>query len=146
MIPSILFMNLLARCGTAKGRSSQVERWGNTGLFWLVLDCHSRFCHRYTHQQAGQSCFLFLCLFVFVFLGLHPWHVDAPKLGVELELQLPAYTTVTATRDPSHLWDPHHRPGQHRILTHWARFGIEPATSLLLVRFISAGPQGELLF
>lgn len=25
-------------------------------------------------------------LFVFCFLGLHPWHVDIPRLGVESEL------------------------------------------------------------
>ena len=29
----------------------------------------------------------FLC-FVFVFLGPHPWHMEVPRLGVELELQL----------------------------------------------------------
>ena len=29
-----------------------------------------------------------------LFLGPHPWHLEVPKLGVELELQLPAYTTA----------------------------------------------------
>ena len=29
-------------------------------------------------------------------LGLHAWHMEVPKLGVKLELQLPAYTTATA--------------------------------------------------
>ena len=28
--------------------------------------------------------------------------MEVPKLGVELELQLPAYGTATATQDPSH--------------------------------------------
>ena len=32
--------------------------------------------------------------FFFFFLGLHPWHVEVPRLGVELELELPAYTTA----------------------------------------------------
>ena len=32
------------------------------------------------------------------FLGLHLWHMEVPRLGVTLELQLPAYTTATATR------------------------------------------------
>ena len=30
----------------------------------------------------------------FVFLGSHPRHMEVPRLGVELELQLPAYTTA----------------------------------------------------
>ena len=28
---------------------------------------------------------------------------ETPRLGVESELQLPAYTTATATRDPIHV-------------------------------------------
>ena len=39
--------------------------------------------------------FLFFC-----FLGPHSQHMEVPRLGVELELQLPAYTTATATLDP----------------------------------------------
>ena len=31
------------------------------------------------------------------FSGPHLWHTEIPKLGVELELQLPAYTTARAT-------------------------------------------------
>ena len=34
-----------------------------------------------------------------VFLVPHTWHMEVPSLGVESELQLPAYTTVTAMRD-----------------------------------------------
>ena len=33
---------------------------------------------------------------IFFFLGLHLWHMEVPRLGVELELQPPAYTTTTA--------------------------------------------------
>ena len=33
----------------------------------------------------------------FVFLGPHPRHREVPRLGVQSELQLPAYTTATAT-------------------------------------------------
>ena len=36
-----------------------------------------------------------------IFLGLHPWHLEGPRLGVELELQLQAYATATGTPDPS---------------------------------------------
>ena len=31
--------------------------------------------------------------------GPHPRHTEVPKLGVELQLQLPAYATATATPD-----------------------------------------------
>ena len=52
---------------------------------------------------------MFVC-----FLGPHLWHMEIPRLRVELELQLPAYTTDTAMRDPS--CDLHHSSWQHQIL------------------------------
>ena len=42
--------------------------------------------------------------------------MEVPRLGVELELQMPAYTTATATQDPSHTCNLHHGSGQHWIL------------------------------
>ena len=45
--------------------------------------------------------------------------MEVPRLGVELELQLWAYstTTATATRDPSHVCNVHHHSSwQRRIL------------------------------
>ena len=39
-----------------------------------------------------------------------------PRLGVELELQLLAYTTATAMLDPSHVCDLHHSSWQFWIL------------------------------
>ena len=44
------------------------------------------------------------------FLGSHLQHMEVPRLGAELELQPPAYTTVTA------MWDLHHSSQQHHIL------------------------------
>ena len=41
---------------------------------------------------------IFFITFFFLFLGLHPLHIEVPRLGFELELQLPGYTTATATR------------------------------------------------
>ena len=38
--------------------------------------------------------------FFFTFLGPQPQHLKVPRLEVELELQLPAYTTAQATLDP----------------------------------------------
>ena len=42
--------------------------------------------------------------------------MEIPRLGVQSELQLPAYTTATATPDPSHVCDLHHCSQQCRIL------------------------------
>ena len=77
-------------------------------------------------------------------LRLYPQHMEIPRLGVELELQLPAYATATATWDPSGICDmgsewyfyttAHSNAGS---LTHWARTGIKPVSSWILVRFIN---------
>ena len=56
-----------------------------------------------------------VCLF-FVFLGQHLWHMVVPRLGVESELQLLAYTTATTMPDPSHVGDPQHSSRQRQIL------------------------------
>ena len=50
-------------------------------------------------------CFVFVFVLFFVFVGMHLWHMEVPRLGVKLELQLPAYTTATATPDPSLVHD-----------------------------------------
>ena len=51
------------------------------------------------------------CLF-FVFWGPHLWHMEAPRLGVELELQPLAYAAATAMPDPSHICELHHSSWQ----------------------------------
>jgi len=55
-------------------------------------------------------------LFIFVFLGLHPWHMEVPGLGASSEPQLPAYATATATQDLSHICDLLYSSRQHQIL------------------------------
>ena len=47
-------------------------------------------------------------VFFFVFLGPHPQHMEVPRLGVESEMQLPAYTTATEMLDLSRICDLHH--------------------------------------
>ena len=51
---------------------------------------------------------LLVCLFVCLFLGLHPQHMEVPRLGVKLELQVLVYTTATAVPDPSCVCDIQH--------------------------------------
>ena len=57
------------------------------------------------------------------------WHIDIPRLGVKLELQLPTYTTVH---------------GNAGSLTHWTRPGIEPVFSWILVGFVTTELQQQL--
>ena len=51
-----------------------------------------------------------------IFLRPHLWHMEVPRLEVELELQLSAYTTATATLDLNRLCYLHHSSQQHCIL------------------------------
>ena len=43
-------------------------------------------------------------------------HMEVPRLGVESELQLPAYATATAMPDQSHVCDLHHSSWHRQIL------------------------------
>ena len=46
--------------------------------------------------------------------------MEVPRLGVELELQVLAYTTATALRDPSHIYSLHCAAhGVTRSLSHF---------------------------
>ena len=72
-------------------------------------------------DSQGNSkiqCFLFsfFSFSFFAFLGLHLQCMEVPRLEVESELQLPAYPTATATRDPSHVCNLHHSSQQCWIL------------------------------
>ena len=58
-----------------------------------------------------------ICVFFsFFFLGLHSQHMEVSRLGVKSELQRPAYTTATATPNPSQVCNLHHSSRQHRNL------------------------------
>ena len=59
---------------------------------------------------AFLSSFFFFC-----FLGPHLPRMEVPRLGVEWELQVPAYTTATAMQDLSLLCGLHHSSRQHQI-------------------------------
>ena len=54
--------------------------------------------------------------FIIVFLGLHLGHMEVPRLGVKLELWLPAYARATARPDPSCVCDLPHDSRQRPIL------------------------------
>ena len=62
-----------------------------------------------------EICHKWFCLFVFVFLGPHLWHMEVPRLEVQSELLQPAYTRATAMPDLSRACDPRHNSRQHQI-------------------------------
>ena len=65
------------------------------------------------------------------------------RLGVKAELQLTAYTTATATQDPSHICYYPTAHGNTGSLTHWARPWTEPASSWILVGFVNRWAMTE---
>ena len=87
----------------------------------------------------------FVCERVFFFLLF----LGYPQAGVKSELQLPAYTTVTATALPdlSHVCDLCHSSQQHQILYPLSK--ARDQTHVLMdtsqVQFITSEPQWEIL-
>ena len=61
-------------------------------------------------ELLNLTFFFFFCFF----LEAHLQHKEIPRLGVERELLLLAYTT--ATKDTGHICDLHHSSGQCQIL------------------------------
>ena len=56
------------------------------------------------HSSLGplhSLLFIFIFILFVCFLGPHLWHMEVPRVGIRLELQLLAYATVTATWDLS---------------------------------------------
>ena len=121
----------------------------NEGLFNNVYCCTIE-SHRYQAQEAKEiktaspSFFSSLLRFIYAlflllpavnlsfsfsfflsffgFLGPHLWHMEVPRLGVQLEQQMLAYTTATATPDLSCVCGLYHSFGIE------LRSGIEPTT------------------
>ena len=91
---------------------------------WIFMDT-SRVRNPLSHNRNSLNLFLnahtemqqfFLFVLGFLFLRPHLWHMEVPRLGVELELQLPAYTTAIAMPDPSQVCDLYCSSWQHQIL------------------------------
>ena len=80
---------------------------------------------------------------IFCFLGPHLWHMEVSRLGVEWELQpqpmpQPQQQGIWATS--ATYTSAHSNAGS---LTHWARPGMESASSWILVGFVSTKPGLE---
>ena len=79
----------------------------------------------------------FICfnIYIYIFLGLHSQHMEVPRLGAELELQMPAYATATAAQDPSCVCNLHHSSCQHQMLNPLSK-ARDPTCSLMDVSWI----------
>ena len=96
----------------------------------------------YLHNTYYKIYYVYLYC---IYLGPHLWHMDVPRLGVESELHLLACTSATGnSRLELHLWPTPHLMAMSDHLTHWARPGIKPTSSWILVRLITAEPRWEL--
>ena len=87
------------------------------------------------HIRTYLFIYLYICQ-LYIYLELHPQNMEVPRLGVESELQPPAYATATATLDPSCVCDLHHSSWQCRILN--------PHPHGSIIKFSTAEPQREL--
>ena len=95
------------------GYLHEKDRWiCGFKINWVIWEFHY---HLSSSSLRMVSLVALFFIFIFCFLGLHPWHMEVPKLGVEWELQLLAYTTVTATQDSSHVCNLHHSSPQSQI-------------------------------
>ena len=85
---------------------------------------------------SSNNIFYFL---LFFFRGPHPRHMEVPRLGAELELQLQAYSIVKAMQDPSCVCNLHQSSWQTGSLTHWGQ-GSNPHPHGLIVGSVTTEP------
>ena len=105
---------------------------------------------------CARSYFKHFCVYYLHihFLGPYLQHMEVPRIGVELEVQLLAYTKATAAQDPSSVCDLHHSSRQCQIInplceardqthnlmvTSWIRFCCttrETSTHILLCKHL----------
>ena len=106
-------------------------------IFNIIIDCNI---------VLYNVLFEFLIYYTFSFFlfRAHLQHMKVPRLGGELELQLMAFATVTATQDPSHICDLHCSSWQHQILNPLSGPGIKPTFSWILIGFITTERKQDL--
>ena len=86
----------------------------------LIVTLH--FVALFSHPSYTFSSMIFsflnilILLIFFSFLGLYPQHMELPRLGVQLELQLLVCTVATGTPDPIRICNLHHNSWHRQIL------------------------------
>ena len=107
-LASFLFPACLPRQGTAYSHMTSLQKRHGPSKGWKK--------NFQMQSKVRREMSLFIHLFCFLGSPLHPPHIEVPRLGITSELQLPAYTTATATWDLSHVCHLHHSSWQHWIL------------------------------
>ena len=86
-------------------------------LSQLDIISKKSFFHSISSSYYLQQHFVYdLFIYLFCVLGPQPQHMEVPRLGVQSELWLLAYTTATVTQDPSPICNLHHSSQKHWIL------------------------------
>ena len=94
-----------------------------TQIYFLIsIYLFRLFKHIHCYMVSKITIYYSTISLSFSLLGPHLWHMEVPRLGVKLGLQLPAYTTATTNIGS---------------LTHCVRPGIKPAFPWTLVRFLT---------
>ena len=112
---------------------------------WLYTLCHGQDCGAWTADTSGNLFSWVWDFFFFFFLRLYPQHMEIPRLGSNWSWSC----RPTPQPQQCRIWVAPvtytMAQGNAGSLTHWARPRIKPATSWLLVRFVSTEPWRELL-
>ena len=82
-------------------------------------------------------------VFFFFLFRATPVAYGCSQARVRIGAASGAYTTATATQDPSHACDLHHTHSNTGSPTHWVRPGIEPASSQTLCWVLNLLIQNE---
>ena len=101
------------------GGGNTLGVWDGNAIKFGCDESLYKYKHNWVIKNAinKKSCLaLGIILSKYFFLRSYLWHMEVPRLGVEWELQLSAYTTVTAMSDPSHILDLHCSLWQHQML------------------------------
>ena len=105
---------------------------GTPLILTLPLNTQPLFHIACSLQTMPIYIYSFFLFFFFCSLWSYLWDMEIPRLGVESELQLPLYTTATATGiwAASVTYTTAHTSAEP--LTYWVRPGIEPKSSWIL--------------
>ena len=156
-----LFFSLLISASCASWWSKLVSRGKMTGKQTSQCSVFLRFLVNLSRRDAisksvksiGSSLSLKLkdmlwviwhsLLILFFFLRAAPAAYGSSQARGQIRSAAAAYATATApaTQDPSHVAEAHRNTGS---LNHWAKPGMEPVSSRILVGFVTAELQQEL--
>ena len=80
-------------------------------------------------QQEFPNWFSYFIFYLFIYLQPHLWHMEVPRLGVELELQLRTMPQPQQRQIPISSSTYTSACNNTGSLTHWVRWRIKPESS-----------------